>query len=99
MKKIIILVILTIGFLNAKNVSCDTVEVKGCFDSNFMSKLLTKVCNGGKAKACYNLGLMYANGEGITQNKPKAVELFKKACDAGIAQACEDYEALTTCEE
>ena len=112
MKKIILLIMVSIVFLNAENLDinnsvdinktkkgCDSVEVKGCFDSNFMSNLLTKVCNKGNVKACYNLGLMYAKGEGITKNKPKAIELFQKACDAGVLQACEDYTALTTCEE
>ena len=109
MKKIILLTILTLGLLSAEGIntvdenkskkSCDSVEVKGCFDSNFMTKLLTRVCNNGKVEACYNLGLLYAKGEGITQNKPKAIKLFKKACEGGIKEACDDYNALTTCEE
>ena len=103
MKKIILALIVIIGFLHAENNesnnSCKNVKVKGCFDSNFMSKLLTKVCNDGKMKACYNLGLLYANGEAIKQDKPKAIGLFKKACEGGIKEACENYEILTTCKE
>ncbi|CAA6825930.1 MAG: Unknown protein [uncultured Sulfurovum sp.] len=112
MKKMI-LVLISMGLLHAGNVetnttsndsnrtskNCDSVEVTGCFDSNFMSKLLTKVCNDGKMEACYNLGIMYAKGEGITENKPKAIALFKKACDGGIEDACENYNILTTCAE
>jgi hypothetical protein len=106
MKKIILALIVTLTLLSAgnsenneSNKSCADVSVKGCFDSNFMSKLLTKVCNDGKIQACYNLGLMYAKGEGITKNKPKAIELFKKACEGGVEEACENYKLLTTCEE
>ena len=112
MKKMMLILIISMGLLHAGNVdtnttndsnetnrSCDSVEVTGCFDSNFMSKLLTKVCNDGKMQACYNLGIMYAKGEGITENKPKAIALFKKACDGGIEDACENYNILTTCEE
>ncbi|CAA6815051.1 MAG: Unknown protein [uncultured Sulfurovum sp.] len=105
MKKIIILMLVSLTFLtanndnNESNRSCGSIEVKGCFDSNFMSKLLTTVCEKGKMEACYNLGLMYAQGEGITKNKAKAIELFQKACDGGIEEGCENYKILTTCEE
>lgn len=106
MKKIIVLIMLTLSLFSAESIdsnesnkSCDSVDVKGCFDSNFMSKLLTKVCDDGKMQACYNLGLMYATGEGIKKNKVKAIELFRKACDGGITEACENYNILTTCKE
>ena len=35
----------------------------------------------------YNLGLMYANGEGVKQDYFKAVEWFQKAADQGLAKA------------
>jgi len=48
------------------------------------SKFFKKACDGG----CYNLGYMYENGEGVSQDKSKAVQLFKKGCDGGDAKSC-----------
>jgi TPR repeat protein len=41
----------------------------------------------GYADAQFNLGLMYANGEGVPQDPGKAVELFKQAADQGNVDA------------
>ena len=35
-----------------------------------------KACDGQDAAACFNLGTMYANGTGVTQDKFKAVEFY-----------------------
>ena len=43
--------------------------------------------NGGNAKAQYNLGLMYANGQGVPQDYAVAVEWFRKAAEQGLAVA------------
>ena len=45
-------------------------------------------CNAGDADACFNLGQVYANGEGVAQDKAKAAQLFRKACDAGSSSGC-----------
>ena len=37
---------------------------------------------------CTNLGIMYANGDGVEKNEQKAVELYKKACDGGEMAGC-----------
>jgi len=34
------------------------------------------------------MGVMYAKGEGVRQDKFKAVELHTKACNGGIANGC-----------
>ncbi|SOD42673.1 tetratricopeptide repeat protein [Nitrosovibrio sp. Nv4] len=41
----------------------------------------------GYADAQFNLGLMYANGEGVAKDPAKAVELFQKAADQGNVDA------------
>lgn len=45
-------------------------------------------CNGGEAGACFNLGHMYAHGEGVTKDLVKAAEFYSKACDSGDAGGC-----------
>ena len=39
---------------------------------------LTKKCQKGNAPACVLLGIMYDNGEGVTQDYFKAVELYRQ---------------------
>jgi TPR repeat protein len=41
----------------------------------------------GYAPAQFNLGLMYANGEGVPKDPAKAVELFQKSADQGNVDA------------
>ena len=41
----------------------------------------------GHADAQYNLGAMYANGEGVPQDSVKAVEWWQKAATQGHADA------------
>ncbi|MDY5520204.1 tetratricopeptide repeat protein [Campylobacter lanienae] len=51
-------------------------------------KKLESSCDGGDMDACFYLGKLYDNGEGVTQNYQKAAELWKKACDGGNPSAC-----------
>jgi len=41
----------------------------------------------GDARAQYNLGFMYATGEGVPENDAEAVKWFRKAADQGLANA------------
>ena len=41
----------------------------------------------GEAEAQYNLGVMYANGEGLPENNAEAVKLWLLAADQGYARA------------
>ena len=52
------------------------------------NELFTKACNSGNAKSCHNLGLMYANGQGVNQDHLKANEFLTKACDNGMTESC-----------
>ena len=43
--------------------------------------------NTGDGQAQYNLGLMYANGEGVPQNDAESLRWFRLAADQGLAEA------------
>ncbi len=41
----------------------------------------------GDAAAQFNLGVMYANGEGVTQSHAKAIDLFRASAQNGLIAA------------
>lgn len=47
-----------------------------------------------QADNCYNLGLMYNEGQGVRQDYYKAAELYKKACDMKYGAACNNLGLL-----
>ena len=47
------------------------------------AKLWEQACNGGDAKGCFNLGVLYANGQGVKQNHAQAAKLYEQACHGG----------------
>ncbi len=55
---------------------------------------LEKACEYGAYVGCYNLGNIYARGQGLEQDLDKAKELFKRACDKGVDNACYNYNIL-----
>jgi hypothetical protein len=46
-----------------------------------------KAADQGDAKAQYNLGFMYDNGQGVPQNDAEAMKWYRKAADQGDAEA------------
>ena len=48
----------------------------------------SECAQGRLPPACSLAALAYDNGEGVRQDKFKAVELFTKACDGGSANGC-----------
>jgi len=42
----------------------------------------------------YFVGLAYATGRGKPEDKDKALSFFYKSCDAGMAEACSELEAI-----
>ena len=46
-----------------------------------------RLAEQGHAKAQYNLGLMYDNGEGVPENDSEAVKWYRLAAEQGIATA------------
>jgi TPR repeat protein len=57
-------------------------------------ELYQKACNGSDSVACNNLGVSYNNGEGVRQDKSKALELFGKGCDLKNELGCKNYAIL-----
>lgn len=55
---------------------------------------MQKACDAGETPACTNLGVLYSQGKGVSQNFTKAMSLLKKACDEGIAQGCSNKAIL-----
>ena len=46
-----------------------------------------KAAEQGFAEAQYNLGVMYANGQGVRQDYTQAVQWYRKAAEQGLAEA------------
>ena len=47
----------------------------------------SKAARDGNAKAQYNLGVMYANGEGVSQDYAEAARYYRLAAEQGDAKA------------
>ncbi|MHA1565843.1 MAG: tetratricopeptide repeat protein [Alphaproteobacteria bacterium] len=47
-----------------------------------------RACEGGDARACYDLGSKLRYGEGLTEDKARAQALFDQACQLGDANSC-----------
>ena len=58
------------------------------------AELFKKACDGGNMRGCYNLGVMYTNGDGVEKDFSKAAELFKKACDGGEMDGCRNLGVM-----
>jgi TPR repeat protein len=41
--------------------------------------------------SCVNLGIMFANGDGVTRDTGKATTLFQAACNASSGAGCERF--------
>jgi len=77
--------------------SCKATPV-GCYalgvihllegDWDESARLFEESCDGYVAKACFNLGLHYAEGAGVPKNQATARKLFRQACDGGVDQGC-----------
>ncbi|HKO58027.1 MAG TPA: hypothetical protein VJ276_19320 [Thermoanaerobaculia bacterium] len=50
--------------------------------------LLEKGCIAGDNFGCYNLGIMYENGDGVPKDKGRAAAYYQKACGRGDEEAC-----------
>ncbi len=50
--------------------------------------LFQKACDGENLIGCYNLGVLYANGQGVAQDFARARSLYRKACDGGVISSC-----------
>lgn len=51
-------------------------------------RLLAAACDGGDAEGCFDYGVLYYSGQGVTIDKTRAAGLFVKACDGGVLGGC-----------
>lgn len=51
--------------------------------------LFGAACKGGVKEACRQLGVMYEEGEGLTQNYSNALILYSKSCKTGDTVGCD----------
>ena len=79
-------VILTLAYLSACASSTE-VPILAQTPSDAI-KQLTSECDQGKAASCTELGVIYAEGRGVTRDERRAVQLVQRACDAGFARGC-----------
>jgi hypothetical protein len=57
-------------------------------DYETVFELRPKACKMGSASEYYELGVMYASGNGVKRDYSKAVELYKKAYEMGSVRGC-----------
>jgi TPR repeat protein len=50
-----------------------------------------KGCDGGYAPSCNGLGVMYAEGRGVSKDDVAAVKLFRSSCAADASTGCEHF--------
>jgi TPR repeat protein len=53
-----------------------------------------KGCEGADPGGCLGLGFMYEKGQGVEQDTERAADLYQRACEAGNARSCGEFEAL-----
>jgi TPR repeat protein len=87
------------GALSLKYFSkaCQLGEQMACKNRNVIKKEVTKAsrfdlvkqCGQGSAKGCYELGIMWGNGDDGPKDLKQAKHWVKLACDKGYEPACE----------
>lgn len=68
------------------------------FNTSFAQEIIQefeKACHLNDGGGCFNLGLLYSNGQGVKQDYFKAKELFGKTCDLKLQLGCDNYAKLT----
>ena len=75
---------------------CDKANSKDSYQSELIDGSLSKKYSAIELmeNACYNLANHYFNGWGVRQDKSKALQYYKKACDLGNKDGCENYQRL-----
>lgn len=88
-----ILVVVVSWFFIQKTVPQDVSTLKNVEQNGIVKKVKRykdkeEACNNGELKECANLGVMYVQGQGVSQDFQKATELFNMACNGGISKGC-----------
>src|SRR5687768_1805667 len=73
---LLLLVLAGKPFVEAPAASCEALEA------------CEKACEAGAMPACRQLGQWLEDGEGVAADRPRALELYQKACAGKDARAC-----------
>ena len=57
-------------------------------EGQLAARLYQQACDEGSMLECNLLGIMYATGDGVTQDLARAVTLLQQACDGDVMQSC-----------
>ncbi len=78
--------------------ACDGGEGEGCASLGFYVerdgklddalKLYERACEAGASRSCRTLGSKYADGEGVTADRDRAMTYLDRACKAGDTLGC-----------
>ena len=78
---------------------CTRGDAVGCFNAaghyawrNDFTRavdLYTKACNAKDGEACYELGVLYDEGDHVAFDATRSADFFRRACTLGFARACE----------
>ena len=52
------------------------------------AKLWSEACESGNATGCYELSIVYRDGEGVARDPAKSEKLLIRACDGGDGRGC-----------
>jgi TPR repeat protein len=92
MKKLILMLAMTLALTLTANMARadDFDDARAAYyDGDYATafKLIKPLAEQGDASAQFNLGVMYAKGEGVIENDKKAVKWFRLAAEQGDAEA------------
>ncbi|MDU5326307.1 MAG: tetratricopeptide repeat protein, partial [Campylobacter ureolyticus] len=87
MKKVIVLLSFVCAVLLGNELEiADTAYEAGDYQKAF--KYSKTACDNGEYRSCFNLGLLYNNGQGVEQNYNEAFKYYKLACNNGKYRGC-----------
>ena len=96
MKIKIFLLFIVLSFFNIAFASDSEICEREFKDKNYTRALqyCEKACSLNDGHGCAYLGVLYADGLGVKQNKKVSKEYFGKSCDLGFQDGCDDYRKL-----
>ncbi|MEM9188469.1 MAG: tetratricopeptide repeat protein [Myxococcota bacterium] len=72
----------------AQTARCVLQGVGGQPNYALVESRFRSACEAGDPSACIDLGILYANGEGLPQRKSEAAHLFRRGCELGNDESC-----------
>jgi len=74
---------------------CEGRDAFGCFNAAVVAAdpvkaaaFLDRACQAGDGEGCRDLAVAYEKGNGVSRDRRRASELYKKSCDLGFKAAC-----------